>query len=165
MSTKAAESKAGVINQEILDLEQMLAKVMTLDKKTGKIEIEEGTYVKFLPEGITEEQVKSVQAYNSLMATAAGLAVGNMAIPTMTKDAELNKVTLTLPTVGKDYIGISFDRSRQVPARDDNNQPCGTRTKFGNLSVEHAMYSTKSRGQLLAVKTLLGEQAMASFGS
>lgn len=163
--SQATEVTKSAIKPEIVEMAASISKVMTLDKSTGIATCEEGTYKNLLPEGLTEEIVVAVQDYNGKMAAAASLALGNAAIPAMTKNKDLNKATLTLPTVGKDYIGVNFDRSRQVPARDENNQPCGTKTKFGSTSAEYSMYATGSRGQLLAVKKELAEQALAAFGS
>jgi hypothetical protein len=161
-AAKAADKSP--IKQEITELSEQIAAVMTMDKKTGVCTVPDGIYVKLLPAGITEEIVKDVQTYNSNFATAAALTVGEAAIPVMKKDKELLNASLEIKTVGKDTIGVSFDRSRQVPSRDENNQPNGTKTKFGSTSVEIVSYGAKTRGQLKLVKEMLAEKAFASFG-
>jgi len=161
-----AEHKA-TIKPEIQELSDRIGKLITIEKKNdqGVVVVQDGAYLSLLPENLTKETVEAVQEFNGKMAAASALAVGTAAIPIMKKDQNLANVTMSMPTVGKDFIGVNFQRERQVPARDENNQPAGTKTKFGSTSVEYGMYSTKSRGALLSVKTLLAEQAMAAFGN
>lgn len=161
--TAKTETKATVIKQDILDLEKLLAKEMTIGKD-GVITVAEGTYIKLLPASVTEEQALELQAYNTRLAAAATLAVGNMAIPAIKKDKALDRVTMNMTTLGKDYLAVTFDRSRQVPSRDADNVPNGTKDKFGMTTVEYGMYGAKSRGELLKVKTMLSEMATAAFG-
>lgn len=153
------------IKPEIRATADLLKAEIALDKKSGIATVDAGTYIKLLPPGLTKDIVEAVQAYNTQIVAAGALALGEMAIPVMKKDANLDRATLTIPMTGKDYIGVSFDRSRQVPSRDADNNPNGTKTKFGSTTTEIAMYGTKSRGQLMQVKNLLGELAVAAFGS
>jgi hypothetical protein len=154
------------IKPEITDLEKKISEAMKMDIKdnVGICTVEDGLYVKMLPEGITEDHVRTIQKYNSQLAAASLLAVGNVAVPAMREHSNLNKVSLEFPTVDKDHIDVNFDRSRQVPSRDENNVPNGTKTKYGSAQVSYSMYGTSSHGQLLAVKKMLAEQAMEAFG-
>ncbi len=166
MSKDAAVKEAvkSTIKPEIQKLADALTKEMTFDKKTGIISVDAGTYVKLMPADLTKDMAEKVQAYNNQLVAAGALAVGTMAIPVMKKDENLDKVTMVVPMIGKDYAGFAFDRSRQVPSRDADNNPNGTKTKFGSTSVEMVAYGTKTRGQLSNVKTLLGELAAEAFG-
>jgi hypothetical protein len=145
--------------------EELKKEIPPASIKAGSVTVDKATYVRLMPANVTEEMVENVQAYNSLLVAAGSLAIGELAIPAMKKDKALDRITLTIPMTGKDYIGVAFDRSRQVPSRDAENNPNGTKTKFGSTSVEIAMYGTKSRGQLLIVKNELAELAKAAFGS
>ncbi|EKD22716.1 MAG: hypothetical protein ACD_84C00001G0008 [uncultured bacterium] len=157
--------KKPVIKQHILDLSAEIAKGLKIDPKSDVVTVEEGLYVKLLPENLTKEQVIAVQEYNTRIAAAALHAVGTMAIPVMKKNADMKNISMSMPTVLKDSISVRIDRSRQVPDRDENNQVVGTKEKFGSSFVEYCMYGVGSRGQIKAVKTLLSEQAMAAFGT
>ena len=159
-----SEKDKTVIKPEVLEMSELISASLTMDKKTGKCSVPDNLYVSLLPEGITEDVVRTLQKHNGTVVAAAAHAVGEAAIPVMKKDKELDNVTLEMKTVDKDAIGVSFDRSRQVPSRDENNKPNGTRTKFGSTSVEVISYNAKNRGQLKAVKELLAEQAHKAFG-
>lgn len=160
MSTTATKS---AIKPEILELSEKLKAEITLDKKTGVATVSPDTYMKLAPAELTKDVLESVQQFNANMIAASAHAIGTLAVPAMKKDASLDKVTLTIPTVGKDYIGVAFDRSRQVPDRGADGVN-GTKTKFGSTSTEFVIYGTKSRGQLLNVKNELSEMAMKAFG-
>lgn len=156
--------KKSSVKIDTVDLSNKLSEAITLDKKSGVATIDPETYVKLLPAGLTKTNVEALRAYDSHILAAGAHALGKLSIPVMKKDANLDKTTLTIPMTGKDYIGISFDRSRQVPSRDENNQPNGTKTKFGAVSAEIVLYGAKTRGQLAAVKSELTEMAAAAFG-
>lgn len=160
----ATETTKSNIKPEIVALADKVKALMNMDKKSGIATVADDTYTKLMPEGLTKEIVEQVQTYNSQLVAAGALALGEAAIPVMKKNDAVDRATLTIPMVGKDYIGLSFDRSRQVPSRDADNNPNGTRTKFGSTSAEIVQYGTKSRGQLLNVKNLLGEKAAEAFG-
>lgn len=123
MTTVNETAVKSTIKQDILDLSASLTKVMTIDSKTGSVTVEPETYVKLLPEGLSKEQVIQVQDYNSRLAAAAAHAVGMLAIPVMKKNKDLDRASMSMGTVGKDTLSVNFDRSRQVPSRDEHNQP------------------------------------------
>jgi len=164
-----ANEQKSPIKSEIQDLSDRIGKTLKIDKEVvsgvAKATIPDTTYIDNLPEGITKEVVEQVQTYNTQMGSALALALGSAAIPAMKKNADISSVEVKMPVVGKDYIAVDFTKERQVPSRDENNQPNGTKSKFGNTTVEYGMYGMTSRGQLLAVKTLLTDQAMAAFGN
>lgn len=125
---------------------------------TAEIEVGKGAYGRLLPEGITQEIVETVRNHDTLFAAATGLLAGEVGVDAMEKHKALERVTVTIPTVGKDSFGATFDRSRQVPDRNAEGGAT-TRTKFGSLGVEMNFYGAKSRGQLLKVKEHLGARA------
>ena len=162
-TTAAIEAKSGV-KPEVRDMAKRVTEIFEIDKKTGATVPTAGAYVQLAPAHLTKQIFEDVQAYNNLFLAAGALALGEAAIPVMKKNADLDKVTLTIPMIGKDYMGFAFDRERQVPSRDADNNPNGTKTKYGSMSVEIVSYGTKTRGQLSQVKAELGELAMAAFG-
>jgi hypothetical protein len=153
------------VKQEVLDMSEKLRQHAKIDPKTGEITgLTAATYVSLLPADVTEEQAKSLQVHHATMVAAAAHAVGHLAIPVMKKQKDIDKVSMVIPMIGKDFLAVDFDRSRQVPARDADNNPSGTKTKFGSVSVNYEVYGTGTRGQLKAVKQELSELATAAFG-
>ena len=151
------------IKQEIIDLSNLLKKEITLDVKTGVAVITPDTYERLLPTGITKEHVESIQQYNTDMAAAAVLTIGELSNPAMKKHKDLDRVHLSMPMVGKDMMNVSYDRSRQVPSRGEDGV-AGIKTMFGAASVSIDMYATGPRGELKKIKTMLKEQAFEAFG-
>ena len=147
------------IKQEVLDLAKLLKAGITI-AKDGSASVEEGLYEKHLPEGVTMEQLKEVQKHNNNFIAAAAHAFGDESITIMKKNAEVSAVSLSIPTVGKDSLDLSFQRERSIP----NANGEGTNVKYGSLQAKYNMYGTGSRGQLLKVKQELSERATAAFG-
>ncbi len=152
------------LKQEVLDLSQTIAKGLTLDTKNNTVTAAEGLYESILPEGITMDYLERVQAHNTDVIAATQLAVGRIAIPAMHKHADLNKVTLSLPTVGKDTFDFAFDRSRQVRDGAPTDKDAGMKTKYGASTVSVDIYGAGSRGSLAAVKALLSVEATETLG-
>ena len=152
------------IKKEVVDLAAVLKKEIKVDNKTGIATITDGIYEKNLPDGLTKTAIEQLQAYNTRMAAAATLAVGEIGCDTFKKHKDLDSIDLEVPLIGKDRLNISFDRSRQVPLRGENGVT-GTQTKYGSASVSYDMYGTGPRGELKKVKQYLAEQALAAFGS
>lgn len=151
------------IKKEILDLATKLKSEFTLDHKTGIVAVTADAYEKLLPEGLTKEIVEQLQTYNTEMLAASTYMVGEMSIPAMTKNKDLDNVKLEMPMIGKDLLHVSFDRSRQVPSRGEDGV-AGTKTKFGASSASFEIYSAGPRGELKKIKHMLAEQAAAAFG-
>lgn len=168
MTTKEATAVAAPvrkeIKQEVINIAAAIEKDITIDAKTGVATASPDLYARLLPEGLTPAIIKDLNDHNALFAAAATLALGDKAIPVMKKHKDLDRISLSIASVGKDGFGVNFDRSRQVPDRGADGAH-GTKTKYGSASVEYVMYGTKSRGELLKVKAKLADDALAAFGS
>lgn len=147
------------IKPEVLALAEKLKSGITV-AKDGTATAAEGLFEQSLPEGVTMEQMKAAQAHTNLFIAAAANVLGNESINVMKKNAEIQAVSLSIPTVGKDSLDLTFKREAQVP----NSSGEGTNTKYGSLSAKYSMYGAGSRGQLLKVKQDLSEKATAAFG-
>lgn len=158
----AVENKGPVLKEETKELAKSIQKELKLDGE--KITCPEDLYTKTLPEGITPDIIKTISKHNANIVAAAGLAVGMISNEAMKKDKKIERITMEMPTVGKDHIDFNYDRSREVPARDENGNPAGTRSKLGSLTVNMTNYAAKPHGQLNAVKRFLSEQAIEAFG-
>ena len=164
MTEKNTEFALKPETQKIADEFAKSLKIGAAVEGTATATIDENAYVANLPEGITKEIVEQLNDYDTSVASALACTLGNAAIPEIKKNKNLDHVILTLPTVGKDSFKATFDRERQVPSRDENNKPNGTRPTFGVVNVDHTMYGTRNRAQMASVKKMLGEKATAAFG-
>ena len=163
------------IKQEVLDLAAKLKSGLPV-AKDGTTSSEEGLFEKTVEEGIRAHLTKELndvlpegaplailqagQKHKTTFIAAAGHAFGSNSLDVMKKNAELNQTSVSIPTIGKDSIDLSFQRSVTSP------NPAGGEavTKYGRLSVKVNEYGAGSRGQLLKVKQELSEKAAAVFG-
>ena len=164
MTEKTAEFALKPETQKIADAFAKSFKIGDVVEGTATASIDKDAYVDNLPEGITKEIVEKINEYDTSVASALANTLGLAAIPEIKKNKNLDRVTVTLPTVGKDSFSATFDRERQVPSRDENNKPNGTRPSYGVVNVEHTMYGTRNRAQLANVKKMLAEKATSAFG-
>lgn len=143
------------LKQSTKDLASHIQDALSIDAKTGVVTLADGTYVKHLPEGVSESSVRKLQDYNSEFIAAAALAVGEAGVPVLKKNKDLEKLDLEATTVGKDSIGVVFARSREdrVPGTDK------TVTQYGAVRATMTNYSTKPVGQFKAVKDHLNDLA------
>lgn len=144
-------------------LAEKLKAEITIDAGTGTTAPLKDVFAANLPEGLTMDHVEAVFDYQDTLIKAGGLALGEAANAVMKDNKDLARVTMTIPTVGKNYLGFAYDRSRQVPTRNEDGTT-GTREKFGALTVDVVTYGTKNRGEFAHVKNELSENALAAFG-
>lgn len=151
------------VKPEVLELAGKVKEGLTIDNKTGIITAIPDLYTRLLPETVTKETIEALQAHNTRMVSATTLAVGEIAMPVLKKNKELEEASLKLSMVGKDAMNVTLARSRQVPSRNEDGTT-GTQTKYGSVSVSIDEYSTGPRGDFKKVKQFLSEQAMTAFG-
>lgn len=157
------ETTKSNLKPETLSLSERLQAEITLDPKTGTTQRPEDIVAKVLPEGLTIDMIERVDSFKAELVTAGAHALGVISNPAMAENADLTRTTLTLPTSGKNYIGFAYDRSRQVPTRNEDGTT-GTREKFGVVTADIVSYGTKNRGEFAKVKSELSEMALAAFG-
>lgn len=147
------------IKQEVLDLAEKIKSGISISKD-GTVTIAEDLYIKQLPESIDPKVLAEAQKHTSQFIAAAAYVMGDKALDIMKKNAEINEVSMEIPTVGKDALNFNFKRSREVP----NVAGDGKITKYGSMTVKMDSYGTGSRGQLLKVKQELSDKATKAFG-
>ncbi len=147
------------IKEDTKELAKQLKGLIKIGEN-GVATIKEGTYVDMLPEGITEDDVKKLQTYNSNLVAAGALAIGEMGIDYMKKHKDVAQVELSIPMVGKDTMGLSIKRTKN----SINPQTKEPITTYGAINASINTYSTKPRGELSRVKDHLAELAMKSLG-
>ena len=164
------------IKPEVLELSAKLKAGLAV-AKDGACTPDEGLYEKTLEEGVKghlpaelketlpEGAIAAVlhgeQKHRTTFIAAAGHAFGGNSIDAMKKNAELSSTSVSIPTIGKDSIDLTFKREVPVP----NAGGEGTKTSYGSLQVKVNTYSAGNRGQLAKVKQDLSERAQSAFGS
>lgn len=162
-TSAAAASTDKPINQETTNLAVLIkAAVKPAAAVVGPKELY-GQLINQIDEELTLDLVERLRKADEKIAAAAGLAWGEVSIPLMKKDPELQRTTFSLPMTGRDSLEVVFDRSRTVPDRSEGNTG-GTRQQFGSLNVGMDLYGTRNRGQLSAVKAKLKADAAKALG-
>jgi hypothetical protein len=141
------------IKPEVTALAAKIKPLLKIDNKTGVVTVEDKLYVGLLPESITEAQLKELGKHNAQFVAAAGLALGELTLPVMKKNAEIDKVSVEIPTVGGDKFNFAIDRSKTNPAGPQGGDPV---EKFGVLSASHTMRAARNIGQYAQVRSHLG---------
>jgi hypothetical protein len=147
------------IKKDVTDLAKVLKGKITIGDN-GVATVKEGTYIELLPEGVTEDTVKALQAHNSTLVAAAALATGELGIDYMKKHKDVAAVELTIPTVGKDSLDITVKREKHG-INPSNKEPI---VSYGNVSAGFSIYSTRPRGELGKVKEHLAGLALKALG-
>lgn len=147
------------IKADVTDLAKVLKGKIKIGDN-GHATIEDGTYVSLLPEGIDEAAVKKLQGFHSTLAAATTLATGELAVPYLKKNKDVNVVELSLPMVGKDTLDVTIKREK---AGINPSTKEATLT-YGAASTGFSVYSTRSRGEMAKVKSHLAELALKSLG-
>jgi len=151
------------ISQEVMDLVAKLAPLTTLDKSTGIATVEEGTYVKLLPEGLTQEMCEQVQDHTKNMVAAALHTLGTVSIPAFKSNKDLTDTYLSVPMIKKDSIEVKMNRVSMVPGKDADGKDI-TRESFGTTSVKIDTYGVGKRGDLKKIKEMMAEEATKALG-
>jgi hypothetical protein len=148
------------IKDTITGLAKQLKVAIKIDPKTGTATIEEGAFVKHLPEGLTEDHVKKLGQYTTDVVAAGALAFGELAIDVMKKHKDLPRCELEVPITGKDTIGFTFDRSYETNAAPGSPEKV---TKYGRVRAEVNHYAAGNVGEFKKVKNHLAELAMKAM--
>lgn len=147
------------------EVDAMSALIVADSKAAGKLEgndlpLSAELYGKILEgNGLTLEQAEAFQKVHSTLYPALAKATGELAVPEMAANKDLQKVSLQLRTVGKDVIRTNFERERTFP----DQQTKGTITKMGQVNIDHQTYGTKNRGEVTKVKSYLSALALEAL--
>lgn len=155
-----AAQLAEKIDPAILETSKLLVDSTTIDleKETGVVSAE--TYEKILvAAGSSLEQATILHGVHQNLYPALAHAVGVMSVPAMADKADLKKIVVEMPLIGKDRVVVSFDRERTYADAGSN----GTITKPGQVLVQHNVYGTKNRGEVAKVKNFLSQLALESL--
>lgn len=118
-------------------------------------------YAKSLPEGVTIEQVETIDKFNTTFGAAALHAVGEVSIPVMKKNADLQQVGVSFNTAGKNAFDVIFNRETKSRNPKTGEDILG----FGGSSLKFDMYGAgNSRGEVKVVRQILADKAAAVLG-
>lgn len=149
------------VKQSTLDYAEIFHANAEVDKKTGDIKIAESFFPAALEKAeLDVEQYKKVAELNGNLAAGFGLFVGQVGNEVMKENKDVDSITASFTTVGRDGFKASYDRSAQYT----NPQTKEKVTQFGILNVQHDVVATR-KGQYGAVKQLLKTQAAEAFGT
>lgn len=159
------------IAQEVLDLSAKLQSQIKLNVDKAGVatpEVPATIFADSLPEDLDKAQAERVATVVlPQFAAAATHAVGTLANEAMKKNKNLKSVEVTIPLFGKDSFTVASDRMVKYPAINREGEPARPPVmKFGVITtaLKTNLDNTKI-GQMGAIKKLLGEEALAAFGS
>lgn len=163
MTDTTKELKA--LKQETLDMAKHVADHLTVVE--GEIKVDEATYIKSLPEGITEDTIKKIQEHNSVFFPAAEHAVGSAMFGLYQNDAELKDQSTKIKLVGKDTFEVSSTRERRYPDMigRKNGNPEAEIVKHMVISSDLTTHAAQNGGEIKLVRAHLSAEAAKAFGS
>jgi len=160
-ATEKKELTIKDVKSSTVELAETLKKEITLgDDGVGSVPAD--LYTRSLPEGITEETVKSLQKHDTAFVAAATLAFGEVATDLLKKHKKLNVASLEIATVAHDKIKLGYERHTSRPNPRDATQTVET---YGRTSVSFDQYADRGgSGDLSKVRKIINARAKAAFG-
>ena len=129
-------------------------------KNDGTTEVQKDLYTKNLPEGLTEETVKSVSDYNNTFVAAGAYAVGELAVAAMAKHKTVDSVSAEIHMTGRDHINYTVHRQKEYPNPAGGDKIVKKGVVDASLHIQGGV--TKS-GQLKVSRELIAEMAMKAL--
>ena len=151
----AVELKEDTVNLGKIIKGTVKIEVSENDPSMGLAIFEPDTYSKNLPEDISVETIEKLQRHDSLFASASNLAFGEACIDFAKKHPKIERISGTIPTVGKDNFELDFRRQAEYPKL--NGAPGEKTVKHAVVTIGHNTYSTRPVGELKKVKTYLAD--------
>lgn len=147
------------IKPEIRSLADSLKEGMKFED--GIFKLDDNTYEKTLPEGLTMDMVEKHQDHTTDLVAALGLALGERSNEVFKEDKRLEETSVEI-TAGKDIIGGVYQRSREV--RAGISADSGKTVKYGILSMKVGVNAHANKGSLKKVRNHLSEEAKKILG-
>lgn len=148
------------IKDEVSSLAEKLGKSFTIDKSSGKAEVSGDPFKENMPEGITEEQIKSVDDYRYTFIAATGKAVGEAAVSAMASNKKLEAVEAAFGIGNKAEVTHEVLRTKTVfnPSTKEET------TKYGAMTTKvKTVLDNQKTGQIGAVRASIGELAVSKL--
>lgn len=149
-------TKAPELKPEIAEISTILQKGIKIDK-LGAADIQPDMYVANLPEGLTEQIVESVSAYNTKFVAGASHALGTKATEAMAKHPGIEEVTGVFPFTGRDNVSVTT--LRQTKSHPPGKPELET-TRYGHTVPTLTIAAgNKNSASLKNVKATLYDKA------
>lgn len=161
-AVKDATATVAATNNDVSPRVVLLAGEYKNDAKIeeGSVSVNKDAFFKNLPEGVTKEMVESVAMARDEAVAALTLLTGEVAEEQLKKNKDLNSVTGTLGFGKRGDATASYTRS--VVGRKSVTDPTEV-TRYGSTQVRVRDFSSKPRGDLNKVRTMLKERAESLF--
>jgi hypothetical protein len=157
---KTATKKPIVIDERVVAMAEIIKKDLTIEKD-GTVIIKEGVYIDCLPASITKELDEEHRVFRETFAAAAGLAVGTGSVKAFKANKELEEISATFPTSGRDKLTIQAKREVSTVNPKDRTQ---TFQNYGVIrAVNHTSYGDKDTGMFGSVAKSVKESAAAAL--
>lgn len=149
-----------VIDERVVAMAEIIKKDMTIEKD-GTVIIKEGVYVDCLPATITKELDEEHRVFRETFAAAAGLAVGTSSVKAFKANKELEEISATFPTSGRDKLTIQAKREVSTVNPKDRTQ---TFQNYGVVrAINHTSYGDKDTGMFGSVVKSVKESAASAL--
>ena len=158
-----AESK---VSDSVKKLADAIVAGTTLDTATGVVSENGDLFVDHLPEGVTTKQVADVDAYRTEFVAAGVRALGQIAVPAMAKDKNLNACTIELKAGGRDKFSARTDRVKKFVTPGASAGAGETFTRLGATTASYtagAGQKTSKSSQLNLAMKAITEAATAAL--
>ncbi len=143
------------LKEKTVELAQQIKGEVKYDKDNRTI-IDDNTYERHLPEGLSMNVIESVDGYNALYIAATAKASGEIAIEHMAKEPTLQTVTAQFQMGKKNEVSHVINREATYTNPTNPKEPI---VKHGDISSKFSVYAGLNRGDLKKVRSHLQELA------
>lgn len=144
------------ISAEVKTLSSKVKEAITIDGNLASVP--KDLYKDTLPEGMTLEQVKTVQEHNLNFADAVTLALGEKGLEHLKDNTDIDNLSLTV-NIGHDRVNSEFRRHRQYRNPADNS----TFEKYGVADTKYVSGINGKRTAYKEIQAHLSTQAESIF--
>nr|DAF08035.1 MAG TPA: hypothetical protein [Caudoviricetes sp.] len=158
--TKSVKVDYSELSEDLTSLKDTIVKQLTIDG-SGVIAQAEETFLSNLPEGVTKDMIKKVDAARERFYTASGAAAGELAVPAFKEHKDLKQVTF-VTSAGNGHK-VTHNIAREV--QGTNSLTGKEYHNYGVLSTKVAISGAKATtGSLGKVRAAIGAAAASALG-
>lgn len=163
MSDKETTLKA--LSAPVQELSEKLATSVTFSGEGEHIKstLDEGSFVAHMPEGITPEIDKAVQAYRSTFRAAGVHSLGLASVKKMSEDKAIKTIEGTINMGAEGTTSVLVERSHAYQNRMAGGVSVEV-IKYGQTTVGIHLGETPKTGQLGLARRHIGVAAAEAFG-
>ena len=164
MSDKETTLKA--LSAPVQELSEKLTTSVTFSGEGEHIKaaVDEGSFVAHMPEGITPEIDKAVQAYRSTFRAAGVHSLGLASVKKMSEDKAIKTIEGTINMGAEGTTSVLVERSHTYQNRMGGGTTDVEVIKYGQTTVGIHLGDTPKTGQLGLARRHIGVAAAEAFG-